>query len=128
MAQPFGAPVSGPNSNLECKSDDELVRGFLLALGAGGRKQRTLQIYEDSIRMISNFAGSQGLPGLATMERFHIRHWLTTLHQKGNKPSTVSVRYRSLGRFFRWCVEEGEREDNPMDRVDAPRIPDTIQA
>ena len=35
---------------MECKTDEELVRGFLLALGARGRKQRTLQIYEESIR------------------------------------------------------------------------------
>ena len=103
MAKPFRAPVFTPNSALECKTDEELVRGFLLALGAGGRKQSTLQIYEESIRMLSDFAGSQGLPGLATMDRDHIRHWLTTLHQKGNKPSTVSVRYRSVSRFFIWC-------------------------
>ena len=77
--------------------------------------------------MLSDFTDSLGLPGLAIMDRTHIRHWLTTMHQKGNKPSTVSVRYRSVSRFFNWCVEEGEREDNPMDRVDAPRIPDTIQ-
>ena len=128
MSKPIRAPVFAPNSKVECKTDEELVRGFLLALGAGGRKQSSLQIYEESIRMLSDFADSLGLPGLATMDRTHIRHWLTKLHQKGNKPSTVSVRYRSVSRFFNWCVEEGEREDNPMDRVDAPRIPATIQA
>lgn len=128
MAKPFRAPVFAPNSNPECQTDEELVRGFLLALGAGGRKERTLQIYEESIRILSDFADSLGLPGLATMDRTHIRHWLTTLHQKGNKPSTVSVRYRSVSRFFNWCVEEGERDDNPMDRIDPPKIPDTIQA
>jgi site-specific recombinase XerD len=85
VAKPFRAPVFAPNSDLECKADEELARGFLLALGAGGRKQRTLDIYEESIRMLSDFAGSQGLPGLATMDRAHIRHWLTTLHQKGSK-------------------------------------------
>ena len=97
-------------------------------MGAGGRKQKTLTIYEDSIRMLSDFARSLGLPGLAAMDRAHIRHWLTSLHQKGNKPATVSVRYRSLNRFFNWCVAEDERADNPMDRVDPPKIPDTIQA
>jgi site-specific recombinase XerD len=127
MTRPLSAPEYAPNADVECKTDEELVRGFSLALGAGGRKQRTLQIYEESIRMQSDFTDSLGLPGLAIMDRTHIRHWLTTLHQKDSKPSTVSVRYRSLSRFFNWCVEEGEREDNPMDRVDAPMIPSTIQ-
>ena len=123
-----GSDVGQLDSNLLSKSNEELLCGFLLALAAGGRKEKTLQIYGESIRMLSEFAASLGLPGLATMDRTHIRHWLTSLHQKGNKPSTVSVRYRSVSRFFNWCVEEGEREDNPMERVDAPRIPDTIQA
>ena len=78
--------------------------------------------------MLSDFARSLGLPGLASMDRQVIRHCLTSLHQKGNKPATVSVRYRSIIRFFNWCVVEDERPDNPMDRVDPPRIPTEIQA
>ena len=120
--------VNAPNYFREPIFDDDLIRGFLLALGADGRKERTLHIYEESIRMLSDFAKSLGLPGLATMDRTHVRHWLTSLHQKGNKPATVSVRYRSLNRFFNWCVGEEERSDNPMDRVDPPKIPSEIQA
>ena len=120
--------VSAPNFNRESISDEDLIRGFILALGAGGRKRKTLTIYEESIRQLSDFARSLGLPGLATMNRTHVRHWLTSLHQKGNKPATVSVRYRSLNRFFNWAVTEEERADNPMDKVEPPKIPDTIQA
>lgn len=97
-------------------------------MGAGGRKEKTLAIYGKSIVALSDFARSLGLPGLATMDRNVVRHWLTSLDQTGNKPATVSVRYRSLNRFFIWCVAEGERADNPMDRVDPPKIPDTIPA
>ena len=61
------------------------------------------------------------------MDRNHIRNWLTSLHKKGNTPATVSVRYRSVNRFLNWCVMEGERPDYPMDRIDPPKTPDTIQ-
>jgi len=120
--------VSAPNFTREPISDEDLIRGFLLALGAGGRKEKTLHIYEESIQMLSAFARLLGFPGLATIDRTQIRHWLTSLHQKGNKPATVSVRYRSLNRFFNWCVAEDERHDNSMERVDPPKIPDEIQA
>ena len=119
--------VSAPNYSSEPLSDDDLIRGFTLALGAGGRKPRTLFIYEDSIRKLSDFAQNLGLPGLVTMDRKVVRHWLTSLYQQGNKPATVSIRYRSLNRFFRWCVEEDERADNPMNHVEPPRIPSEIQ-
>ena len=62
------------------------------------------------------------------MHRTHTGHRLTSLHRKGNKPPTVSVRYRSLNRVFNWCVAEKERSDNPMDRVDPPKIPSETQA
>ena len=91
--------VSASNYSPEPLSDDDLIRGFTLALGAGGRKPRTLFIYEDSIRKLSDFAQNLGLPGLVTMDRKVVRHWLTSLYQQGNKPATVSIRYRSLNRF-----------------------------
>ncbi len=128
VAKPSSSDVNAPNSGRGLISDDDLIRGFIMALGAGGRKSRTLFIYEDSIRSLSDFARNLGLPSLATMDRTHIRHWLSSLHQKGNKPATVSIRYRSVNRFFGWCVTEEERSDNPMDRVDPPRIPSEIQA
>ena len=120
--------VGALNFGRESISDEDLIRGFILALGAGGRKQKTLTIYEHSIRTLSDFARGLGLPGLPTMERTHIRRRLTSLHQKGNKPTTVSVHYRSLNRFFNWCGAEEERNDDPMDRVDPPKKPTEIQA
>ena len=120
--------ISAPNVHGKPITDVELIRGFILALGAGGRKEKTLYIYEEGIRMLSDFAQGLGLPGLAAMDRNVIRHWLTSLHQRGNKPATVSVRYRSLNRFFNWVVTEEECTDNPMDKVEPPKIPSTIQA
>ena len=128
VAKRSSSDISAPNFHGKPITDNELIRGFILALGAGGRKEKTLYIYEESIRMLSDFAQGLGLPGLATMDRNVIRHWLTSLHQRGNKPATVSVRYRSLNRFFNWVVTEEERTDNPMDKVEPPKIPSTIQA
>ena len=45
--------VGPANPMRESISDEKLLRGFLLALAAGGRKEKTLQIYEESIRMLS---------------------------------------------------------------------------
>ena len=126
--QMSSSDVSAPNYHPEPISDEDLIRGFELSLGASGRRDKTLQVYTDSIKALSNYAREEGLPPLAAMNREHVRYWLTSLHKKGNKPGTVHVRYRSLNRFFRWTVDENERQDNPMDRIDPPRLPDVIQA
>jgi|GEM_PF-381701 len=107
--------------------DDALLRGFTLDLGASGRADKTLDIYEKSVRALSDFANEMGLPGLAEMDTNAVRHWLKSLHERGNKLATVSVRYRSVNRFFKWCVAEGERDSNPMDHIAPPKIPDEIQ-
>jgi site-specific recombinase XerD len=119
--------VRAPNSNIETTPDEDLIRGFTLSLGASGRAEKTLITYEDALRMLSSFARDLGLPGLAEMDTNVVRHWLMSLHQRGNKPGGISVRYRAVNRFFKWAVQEEEREDSPMDRIDPPRIPDEIQ-
>ncbi len=51
VSQSSSSDVIAPNFNREPISDEDVIRGFILALGAGGRKQKTLTIYEDSIRI-----------------------------------------------------------------------------
>ena len=118
-----GSDVNAPNLNGETISDKALLRGFILALSAGGRKQKLLTVYEDSIRMLSDFSRGLGPEALATMDRNVVRYWLASLHQKGNKPATVTGRYRSLNRFFARCVTEYEVLDNPMDRLFPTQYP-----
>ncbi len=123
----LSSQVPVPNYHEEPISDDDSARGFLLDLGASGRSEKTIFIYGDSVKRLSAFGHELGFPPLALMDKDHVRHWLTSLHQKGNKPASVHVRYRSVNRFFRWCVKEGEREDNPVDYIDPPRLPQVIQ-
>ena len=86
VSKSSSSEVSAPNFNRESISDEDLIRGFLLALGAGGRKGKTLHIYEESIRMLSDFAQSLGLPSLATMDRTHIRHWHPASTRRATNP------------------------------------------
>jgi len=74
VSQSSRSDITTPNFKREQVSDEDVIRGFILALGAGGRKQKTLTIYEDSIRMLSVFARDLGLPGLTAVDRTHIRH------------------------------------------------------
>ena len=73
ISRSSSSDVCAPHFSGESISDEDLIRGFLLALGAGGRKEKTLHIYEDSISTLSDFARSLGLPSLATMDRTHVR-------------------------------------------------------
>jgi len=56
VSQSSRSDITTPNIKREPISDGDVIRGFILALGARGRKQKTLTIYEDSIKMLSVFA------------------------------------------------------------------------
>ena len=67
------------------------------------------------------------MPGVAALSTEHLRKFFNDLCKRGNKPASVSVRYRALQQFYKWLVAEGERQDNPMERIPAPRVPETLQ-
>ncbi|MFH1483249.1 MAG: tyrosine-type recombinase/integrase [Chloroflexota bacterium] len=119
--------IYAPNVQAEPISNEDIIRSFLLSLGGSGRVERTLETYGQALRMLVEFAKREGLPALVEMEPDHLRYWLQSLYKRGNKASSVSVRYRALNRFYRWAVREGELDENPLAKVDPPRIPDEIQ-
>lgn len=125
--KPSTSHLSAFNFHAEPISDEDLLRGFELTLEANGRAATTVRTYGDAVMMLSAFARALGLPGLVAMDRNVVRHFLVSLRQKGHKPGGIHVRYRGLNRFFGWCVDEGERVDNPMDYIDPPQNPDEIQ-
>ena len=59
--------VYAPKYRPDPISDEDLIRGYLLSLGASGRRPKTLETYGDSIRSLSDYAREHGLSNLATM-------------------------------------------------------------
>jgi len=106
-------PVSRHNS-------DPWLRSWELALRAAGRSPRTVEVYmEAGNRLVA----AVGDPLKAT--RADIARFLLDMSEGGCTPATVSVRFRALQQFYKWLVAEGERADDPMVRLRAPRIPET---
>jgi len=54
--------VSVPNYQSEPISDEDLIPGFLLDLGASGRSSKTLFICGDSVKRLSAFGRELGFP------------------------------------------------------------------
>ena len=115
-------PNCAPNIAISATLRD----GFALSLKAEGRAPKTLVTYLESIDLLLEFVSERGMPDASQLTAEHLREFIGHLFAKGNKPATVSNRYRALKRFFGWLRDEGERSDNPLDRIKAPRIPDQV--
>jgi integrase/recombinase XerC len=108
--------------------DEPLATGWKLSMRASGRSDKTLTTYLDTLDALRRFLAERGMPGLRELTTEHLREWFNDLYQRGNKPATVSVRYRALQQFFKWMVVEGERQENPLARVAPPKVPEVLQA
>ena len=118
--------VSAGNNAVSALDDAAAIQGFSLSLRASGRSEHTQATYGAAIAGLQRFTRERRMPPLVSLTAEHIREYLNSLYERGNKPATVANRFRSLQQFYRWLVEEGERTDSPMDRISPPRVPDQI--
>jgi site-specific recombinase XerC len=84
------------------------------------RPPRTIQSYGEAVAQLVGHAGANGL---ADLSRSAVRAYLADQADR-YKPATVAVRFRSLQQWFRWLVDEGELEEDPMARMKPPTVPE----
>lgn len=97
------------------------------ALKARNRSPRTIRSYLDSLDDLAEFLESSGMPtGVTSIRREHIESFLVALTEKGLKPASLAVAYRSIRPFFRWLVDEDEITRSPMERMRQPQVPDSM--
>lgn len=102
----------------------DLAASFRRHLRAAGRAERTITLYEQSIRFFCDWLNRQGHPTtLDQLTRHNISAWLAELAETRDL-ETVRTRLRGIRRFCRWLVAEGELETAPTEGVEMPAAPD----
>jgi len=98
----------------------DLAASFRRHLRAGGKADRTLVLYGQSIRFFCDWLVAQGRP--TTLDQLHrhaITAWLADLAERVDI-ETVRTRLRGMRRFCRWLEAEGEVEQAPTTGVEMP--------
>ena len=117
-----------PNYLISGRQDGPLIlKEWLLVLRGDGKSSRTIEGYADWVRQLAAFLERGRFPPLIEATAEHIREWLSDLRERGNKPATVNTRYRGVHAFYKWLVQEGEVRENPLARIQPPRVPETVQ-
>jgi site-specific recombinase XerD len=96
---------------------------FALHLSAT-RAPKTTRIYLDALDRLIGFLEAQGMPTTArAVRREHVEAYVAS-RRDVVQPTTLSVEYRALQQFWRWCLEEEEIDRSPMERMRPPAVPD----
>ncbi len=104
--------------------EDEMLRkSFLRYLRAEGIAPTTIRRYDLTVREFQEFARAMGFPRVVTRE--HVTHFLAQ-RRESRAPNTARNDQMALSRYFKWLVEEGELNDNPLANVKAPPVQEHI--
>jgi site-specific recombinase XerD len=105
-------------------SVSEAAASFMLYLRAKNLAPKTVTSYLESVRAFGEWLSDQSVDDdISAITRDHIRGFLLSLRERGLKASTERVRYASLRQFFKFLLDDGDLEDDPMAGVVAPRVP-----
>lgn len=103
----------------------ESIDDYRLSLHAANKSKSTQDVYTLALTYFDRFLAEQGMPRhLSGIRREHIEAWLAAVRDAGRAAATVSVYYRSLQPFWRWCIEEGFIRESPMVHMRPPSVPE----
>lgn len=88
------------------------------------------RLYVPRLLAWAQWLRAQGMPTeLGAIRREHIEAYIEHLQTTapgrsgaGQKSATVSIVYRTLRTFWRWCVAEEEVSRSPMERMESPKV------
>ena len=102
-----------------------MATDFRITLQAERASPRTIDTYLRSLNLFIAFCAADGVTAVGEVTRELIRSFTVDLEFRGAAPATVSIRWRSLQRFFNYLVDEEVIDRSPMARMNPPRVPVT---
>jgi integrase/recombinase XerD len=81
----------------------------------------TLRAYARDLADFGGFVGKRG-HSVHDADEASVRAYLVQTTERGLSPRTAARRLSALRQFHRFLVAEGIRADDPMSRIDAPRL------
>jgi len=101
------------------------LASFIRHLRAENKAPSTITTYSKAIVQLGDFLAAAGMPTKpAGIRREHLESFLIDLQERGQRPATVSQRFRSLQQFFKWLRDEGEIKESPMANMKPPHVPE----
>lgn len=103
-----------------------LAESWYRSLRADGLSPRTIENYAGSVRLLTVWAAENGAPiDPADQDADDLRRFISAKLETHARGSVV-LWYRCLQQWFRWLVAEDEIDADPMARMKAPKLTETV--
>jgi len=82
---------------------------------------RTLALYGEDLKKLSEWAEQAGLSNLTLIDTPHLRRWMAQMHATGRSPRGIALILSGWRGFFNWLGKEGLIQANPLSGLRAPK-------
>ncbi len=82
---------------------------------------RTVALYREDLKKLSEWAGHAGLANLTLIDTPHLRRWMAQMHATGRSPRGIALILSGWRGFFNWLGKEGLIQANPLSGLRAPK-------
>lgn len=93
---------------------------FITYLEAKGDSPRTVQTYEQRLRLLLEVMNGGREIDLGEISPERIDEWIVTMRRANLSRDTIRSRVRDAKHFFRWCVSRGYLERSPAEHMRLP--------
>jgi integrase/recombinase XerD len=91
-----------------------------------GLSKNTIEAYGHGLNRFLNHLREKGVQGVRDAGKFHVRGFLLTLRKRNLSTKTIVRNLVAVRTFFRFLIQEGILEANPVDEIELPKVVKTL--
>lgn len=91
-----------------------------------GLSKNTIEAYGHGLGRFLNHLKEKGVQKIEEITKFHIRGFLLVLKKKNLSTRTIVRNLVVLRTFFRFLIQEGILETNPVENLESPKVTKTL--
>jgi integrase/recombinase XerD len=91
-----------------------------------GLSKNTIEAYQHGLTRFLNHLREKGIQEIREVKKFHIRGFLLVLRRKNLSTKTIVRNLVAVRTFFRFLIQEGILETNPVEELESPKVAKTL--
>lgn len=91
-----------------------------------GLSKNTIEAYSHGLSRFLNHLREKGVEEIRDVGKFHVRGFLLTLRKRKLSTKTIVRNLVVVRTFFRFLIQEGILESNPVEELESPKVAKTL--
>ncbi len=87
-----------------------------------GLSKNTIEAYGHGLSRFLNYLKQKGVGEIGEIGKFHVRGFLLSLRKRSLSPRTIVRNLVVIRTFFRFLIQEGILEANPVENLESPKV------